>query len=60
MAGVVPQVLKKIRSRRTQMTWGRAAGHYCGEGIGEEADLTAHLKIRKELKKAGDFRGSWT
>ena len=56
MAGVVPHVLKKIRSRCTQMPWKRAAEHYCGEGIGEDAALTAHLKIRKELKKAGDHK----
>ena len=56
MAGVVPQVLKKIRNRCTQMTWKRAEEHFCGQGIGDEADLTAHLKIRKELVKASDFK----
>jgi hypothetical protein len=55
-AGVIPLVLAKIRKSCMQLAWTRASEHYCGEGIGTEADLTALQLARKNCLTSGSYK----
>jgi hypothetical protein len=55
-AGVIPLVLAKIRRSCIRLLWKKAGEHYCGEGIGDEADLTALQQARRAFIKQGSWR----
>jgi hypothetical protein len=55
-AGVIPLVLEKIRQSCIRRVWGKASEHYCGQGIGEEADLQVLQRLRRECTKEGTWR----
>jgi ribonuclease HI len=55
-AGVIPLVLAKIRQSCTSLVWRKANEHYCGQGIGEAADLTALQQVRRACIKQGSWK----
>eukprot|EP00974_Lingulodinium_polyedra_P045010 4317340-Lingulodinium_polyedra.AAC.1 len=38
------------------MAWRKASEHYCGQGIGDEADISALKQARANCIKAGNFK----
>ena len=56
--GVVPQVLERVQERCRRLAWRKASEFYCGQGIGEAADLTALQALRAARLKAGDCKGA--
>lgn len=54
--GILAQVAMHVRKFCVRELWRKAAAHHSGGGVGDDADLTAALRLRAAFKRKGDFQ----